>query len=102
MQRFATITAGSLIFLLAAGVIYIGAKIMYSKNLTPHATGIGNWTREAFITRFKAYSEPLKVAPKDNTLMDWNAYAGMTEVDLDAIYDYLQSLPPLEFVEQGR
>jgi hypothetical protein len=73
---------------------------MYSKNLTPHATGIGNWTREAFIARFKAYSEPLTVAPEDNTLMDWNAYAGMTETDLGAIYDYLQSLPPVEFIRQ--
>ena len=85
----------------AGGVPFaIGARIMYSKNLTPHASGIGNWTREAFVARFKAYSEPLTVAPEDNTLMDWNAYAGMTEADLGAIYDYLQSLPPVEFVKQ--
>jgi hypothetical protein len=32
--------------------------------------------------------------------MDWNAYAGMTETDLGAIYDFLQSLPPVEFVKQ--
>jgi len=85
----------------AGGVPFaIGSKRMYSKNLTPHASGIGNWTREAFIARFKAYSEPLIVVPEDNTLMDWNAYAGMTEADLSAIYDYLQSLPPVEFVRQ--
>jgi hypothetical protein len=27
--------------------------------------------------------------------MDWAAFAGMTDRDLGAIYDYLRSLPPI-------
>ncbi|HYH55708.1 MAG TPA: hypothetical protein VD772_03800 [Anseongella sp.] len=30
------------------------------------------------------------------TLMPWMMYAGMTEEDLGAIYDYLRSLDPIE------
>ena len=68
-----------------------------SRNLTSHETGIGAWTREAFIARFKEFSTPIRVDNlQDNTLMDWNAFSGMTEEDLGAIYDFLRSLPPVE------
>jgi hypothetical protein len=74
----------------------LGGRVTPSKNLTPHVTGIGPWTRDAFIARFKQFGGSRPVASiEDNTLMDWTAYAGMTEADLGAIYDFLRSLPPV-------
>ncbi len=75
-------------------------EILRSPNITPDPkTGIGNWTREAFVNRFKmhATAEPASV-PKGGfqTVMPWTMYAGMTEEDLGAIYTYLQSVPVLE------
>ena len=72
-----------------------------SSNITPHKTGIGSWTKEAFIARFKAYKDssyvPQKTKEGDfNTTMPWTNYAGMSEEDLGAIYAYLQSLKPIE------
>ncbi len=71
-----------------------------SANITPHETGLGGRTRENFIALFKAYATPeshdMKVAPNRNTPMPWLVYAGMTEEDLGAIYDYLRTVPPIE------
>ena len=70
-----------------------------SSNLTPHAdTFVGRATKEEFIGRFKAFAEMTpeaapKVAPGRNTVMPWLGYAGMTERDLGAIYDFLRSRP---------
>jgi mono/diheme cytochrome c family protein len=70
-----------------------------SSNLTSHETGLGNRTKAEFIGLFRAFSDP-STAPvvKDgrNTGMPWWAYAGMSDEDLGAIYDYLRSLPPVE------
>jgi len=81
----------------AGGVPFVlGARETPSKNLTPHATGIGPWTKEAFIARFKLFGDRHPVETlEENTLMDWSAYAGMTEDDLGAIYEFLRSLPPV-------
>ncbi|WP_031527691.1 c-type cytochrome [Dyadobacter crusticola] len=71
-----------------------------SANITPDkATGLGLWTEEAFVKRFKMYADsnykPQKVGPKEmNTIMPWMMYAGMKESDLAAIYTYLQTLEP--------
>lgn len=74
---------------------------VYSANITPDkATGIGNWTEEAFIARFKAYADslysPQKINAGDfNTEMPWLMYSTMNEQDLKAIYAYLRSLDPI-------
>ena len=74
--------------------------ILRSTNLTPdQQTGIGSWTEEAFVQRFKNYDAAEATAttlgPDDfNTLMPWSMYAGMKEEDLRAIYKYLMSLEP--------
>jgi len=74
----------------------LGSRIILSKNLTPHETGIGTWTKQAFIARFRQFGDRHPVTKiEDNTLMNWPAYAGMTEADLGAIYEFLQSLPPV-------
>jgi len=81
----------------AGGVPFVlGSRETPSKNLTPHATGIGPWTKDAFIARFRQFGDRHPVAtPEENTLMNWSAYAGMTEEDLGAIYEFLRSLPPV-------
>ena len=71
-------------------------------NITPDIeTGIGNWDLEYFITRFKMYDPEVNgfqaAEPGSfNTAMPWTMYAGMTQDDLSAIYDYLQSLKPIK------
>ncbi|GGC49265.1 hypothetical protein GCM10011386_46950 [Parapedobacter defluvii] len=75
--------------------------ILRSANITPDTeSGIGNWTEEMFVARFKTYQHPENmpsVKPDDyNTLMPWSMYAGMETDDLEAIYMYLQSLKPIE------
>ena len=76
-----------------------GATVM-SANLTPDPTGIGGWSRENFIGAFKAFtsedSRRISTQPGQNTVMPWVQYAGMTEEDLGAIYDYLRTLPPVK------
>jgi len=72
-----------------------------SANITPDKeTGIGNWTKEMFIARFKAYNSDemrnMKVNGKEfNNVMPWTLYAGMTEEDLGAVYDYLMTQKPV-------
>jgi len=72
-------------------------------NITPHSeTGIGNWTQDAFVARFKAYDmgkgylPPAVQTGEMNTIMPWTMYAGMDETDLSAIYTYLHSLEPID------
>ncbi|MBE0539583.1 MAG: c-type cytochrome [Ignavibacterium sp.] len=73
-----------------------------SANLTPDVeTGLGSWTKEQFIQRFKSMSsdqvKDMKIEPGSfNTIMPWSLYGGMTEEDLGAIYEYLQSLKPVK------
>jgi hypothetical protein len=74
-------------------------------NLTPHETGIKDWTRDQFIKRFKMYADS-SYTPHDvdmmggdfQTIMPWMMYAGMTEHDLGAIYDYLRTVKPVNNV----
>jgi len=73
-----------------------------SPNLTPDkATGIGSWTAQQFIERFRFFSDstfvPYTVKPGQfKTVMPWTFYAGMKEEDLRAIFAYLQSLPAVK------
>lgn len=73
--------------------------VVRSANLTPHATGLGGLSREVFIRLFKRHALPearRQVEPRFNTVMAWMSYAGMTEEDVGAIYDYLKTVPPVE------
>lgn len=76
-------------------------SIVRSANLTPHATGIGNWTEEVFMMKFRQYSDSTyqdkKVAPGTlQTVMPWTMYAHMKDEDLKAIFAYLLTLPPVD------
>lgn len=85
---------GGMEFLQPSGTI-TSSNITFDKE-----TGIGNWSKEVFVQRFKAYAAVgYKPAPmrKDqlNTPMPWNMYAGMAHEDLEALYTYLASLDPI-------
>jgi hypothetical protein len=68
-------------------------------NITPDsATGIGTWTEDAFVQKFKtnaAQTEKGEDPGKFNTIMPWSMYAGMKDEDLKAIYAYLRTVPPI-------
>jgi hypothetical protein len=87
--------AGGLEFDLPGGVT------VRSGNLTPDSeTGIGSWTEDYFIYRFKMHdpnTQPYQpVEPGQfNSVMPWTMYAGMTDEDLSAIYAYLRTLEPI-------
>jgi hypothetical protein len=75
--------------------------LLMSSNITPDPeTGIGYWTKQAFLDRFHAYDpnvNPSMPVGKGmiQTIMPWTMYAGMTDEDLSAIYAYLRSLDPV-------
>lgn len=76
-------------------------SVVRSSNITPDKeTGIGSWTREQFVARFKAYADSAYVVPsvkpgEFNSIMPWTMYAHMTEEDLSAIFTYLQTVKPI-------
>ena len=72
--------------------------IVSSSNITPDIeTGIGRWTKEDFLNRFKEYTNKIStVKPGElNTPMPWGQFAGMKDEDISAIYDYLKTIPPV-------
>lgn len=75
--------------------------VVYSANITPHPTGIGNWTKEQFVNRFKMYADTsysqLKIVQGEfQTVMPWTMYSHMTIEDIEAIYAYLMTLNPVD------
>jgi hypothetical protein len=72
-----------------------------SANITPdNETGLGKWTKEVFITRFKAYTDSAaqKIPISEEThqtVMPWTLLGGMKEADLGAIYEYLRTVKPV-------
>jgi mono/diheme cytochrome c family protein len=79
----------------------IGKFVVNSANITPDAeTGIGNWSEERFLARFKANAEfnPETAPPSSQagfTLMGWPAFAKMQDDDIKAIYAYLRTIKPV-------
>lgn len=64
---------------------------MYSKNLTPDNTGIGNMT-DAEIARALRYG----VNARGNALFDFMPFHNTSDNDLTAIISYLRSQPPVK------
>ncbi|MGV3507876.1 MAG: c-type cytochrome [Sphingobacteriaceae bacterium] len=75
---------------------------LYTANITPdQETGIGKWTKQEFVDRFKAYADAnhsMKAVGKDDfqTIMPWTMYGGMKTQDLEAIYSYLKTVKPVK------
>jgi len=87
--------------LLAGGHEFaMGDYLVRAANISPDPeTGIGNWTLEQFIARFREYQgEAARTIPLGddgfNTLMSWTMYADMTDADLGAIYAFLMQSEP--------
>jgi mono/diheme cytochrome c family protein len=90
-----------------AGLEYSGGRefnmpsgIIRSANITPHSDGLGSWTLEKFIKRFKQYQDTAyhspEIGPKDfNSIMPWMMFSKMKESDLTAIFKYLQTVKPI-------
>jgi hypothetical protein len=79
---------------------FADGSVVSSANITPHTTGIGNWSKDNFVDRFKMYTNTgnqiVKVAKGDlETVMPWALYANMTAEDLEAIYFYLRTIKPV-------
>jgi hypothetical protein len=71
-----------------------------SANLTSDsATGLGTWTEERFLNKFKTYREASGYVfdPKEqNSYMPWSEFAKMNNDDLSAIFAFLKTLPPVK------
>jgi mono/diheme cytochrome c family protein len=68
-------------------------------NLTPDtSTGIGSWTEEIFLSKFKNYRDQKAYdynPGKYNTDMPWSILAKMTDDDIKNIYSYLKTIRPV-------
>lgn len=77
--------------------------LLRSPNITPSEDGgLGRWTKEQFVRRFKMYQDSAYVNPTIDwargdmqTVMPWMMYSRMTEQDLGAIYTYLRTVNPV-------
>jgi len=69
----------------------------FSANLTPHETGIGNWTFDQFKAairkgKYKGLEAGRDLLPP----MPWQMYQNFTDDDLLAVFTYLKSLKPID------
>jgi mono/diheme cytochrome c family protein len=77
-------------------------SIIRSANITPDKeTGIGTWTKEIFVAKFKMYADSNYHATtvktgQTNTIMPWDNYSGMDTSDLTALFAYLQTIEPVK------
>ena len=71
--------------------------VSFAGNLTPHQTGLGNWTYDQFKKamtqgRYKGLDNTRMLLPP----MPWQSYAELKEEDLNAIFEYLKTIKPIE------
>jgi hypothetical protein len=76
---------------------------VYSANITPDkGTGIGDWDVERFKKRLKVYLDyedkggPPVVGPDRFTMMPYQAFAHLTDYDMEAIFAYLMTRTPID------
>lgn len=88
-------------FMAGGRVFELPSGTLTSINLTPDKeTGIGNWTKEMFLGKFRTWRDsanihrPVDFMKEFNSIMPWTMYAGMTDEDLGAIYEYIRTLQP--------
>lgn len=71
----------------------------YTANLTPDATGLGNWKKEQFKLalregKFKGLAGNRTLLPP----MPWEMYRNFSDEEISAIFAYLQSIPAIKNV----
>ena len=81
-----------------SGTVAVGPwGTSFASNLTQHETGLGNWTLEQFT---KAMKEGKSKGLENGRLllppMPWMGYKSLNDKELTAIFNYLQSVEPVE------
>jgi len=84
----------------AGGFVFdLGFMKVAVSNITPDsATGIGTWSEDVFVSKFKNNSSDAVVNThpgRQNTIMPWAMYGKMKEDDLKAIYAFLRTVKPI-------
>jgi mono/diheme cytochrome c family protein len=71
-----------------------GDSSIISPNLTSHADGLGAWTFEDFTTALRQGTRPdgTQINP---AFMPWPNFSFLTDMEIEAIYLYLQSVEPV-------
>jgi mono/diheme cytochrome c family protein len=65
-----------------------------ARNITPDpAAGIGKWTRDNFAAAVRTGKRP--DGSELNTFMPWKAFARLTDIEVDALWAYLQTVSPV-------
>ncbi len=78
---------------LSGGKVAADPNMPIVANLTPHETGLRGWTEADFM---RALREGKRKDGTDIlTAMPWKAYGQMKDVELKALWAYLQTVPPL-------
>ena len=90
--------SGTWILFSGSGTAAVGPwGTSYASNLTPHEIGLGNWTIEQFT---KAMREGKSKGLDNGRIllppMPWIGYASLTDIELVAMFDYLQSLEAID------
>lgn len=80
---------------LAGGFPYEGPwGIIYSANITPHATaGIGAWSDQQIE---RVLREGVGIDNRRLILMPWQGYSAVTDEDLQVVLAYLRSIEPID------
>lgn len=78
----------------------LGTFVTNSANITPDSlTGIGKWSEEMFLDKFKNYRDPAQYVSnpgKINSIMPWSLFSKMDDFDIKAIYRYLRTVKPVK------
>lgn len=67
-------------------------ELVVTQNLTPHETGIGNWTKEQFIRAVRSGQKD----GEEVLRYPMQPYVHLSEKEVGAIYDYLMTIPPID------
>jgi len=77
---------------LSGGTVAGDPNMPVVANLTPHDTGLRGWTEADFIRALREGKR--KDGTNIATAMPWRAYGQMKDVELKALWAYLQTVPP--------
>lgn len=70
--------------------------VSYAANLTPDETGLKGWTQDMFVRAIKTgWHMGVENSRRIQPPMPWPAYRNATEEDLQAVFAYLQTIPPV-------
>lgn len=69
--------------------------VSFAANITPHATGIGSWSEEKFITALREHKYK-GIKEGRNLLPPMPLFPTMTDDELKAVYAYLRTVKPIE------